>query len=138
VRANAAALDLDLDGLADIVLHHERYPDRAHYVEHALALCADRRHALPAAVLDSVLDRAVRSALRLVEAQARRLRGLLNDAPDEVQMAMDIFADVGAGRYLARTELELGALSGSEEQLASGRRRLAALGEEDLFMAVHR
>jgi len=138
VRANAAALDLDLDGLADIVLHHERYPDRAHYVEHALALCADRRHALPAAVLDSVLDRAVRSALRLIEAQARRLRGMLNDAPEELQMAMDIFADVGAGRYLARTELELGALSGSEEQLASGRRRLAALGEEDLFMAVHR
>lgn len=132
VRATEAALELDLDALSDIVARHERYPDRAHYIEHALALCADRRHPVPAAAIESVLDRAVSSGLRLIEAQARRLRGLLDGMPDELEAALDLFQAVGAARYVARVQVELGTMTGSAEQVSTGSVALAALGEDGL------
>ena len=133
VAAIAALLALDLDAIVDIVRRHDRYPDRAHYVEHAIALCADRRHALPVELLDEVLHRSRRVGLRVLEAQALRSRGLTRDDPDELRRALDAFEEMGAARYAARARLQLGALTDDGELQALGRRQMESFGEADLL-----
>jgi hypothetical protein len=135
VAAIMALLALDLDGVVDVVRRHERYPDRAHYVEHALALCADRAHPVPIEVLDDVLQRATRVGLRVLEAQALRTKGLTRRDPTDLDAALGAFSAMGADRYAARVRVELGALTGAQEQLDEGRRQMHALGEGDLLRA---
>ena len=135
VAAIMALLALDLDGVVDVVRRHERYPDRAHYVEHALALCADRAHPVPIEVLDDVLQRATRVGLRVLEAQALRTKGLTRRDPTDLDAALVAFSAMGANRYAARVRVELGALTGAPEQLDEGRRQMHALGEGDLLRA---
>lgn len=134
VAATSAIVTLDLDGCADIVVRHERYPDRVHYVEHALALCADRGHRIPVPTLDEILERARRVGLRVLEAQALRQRGLVNDSGADLSASLAAFEEMGAARYAARLRTELGTLSGDAELLSTGRRELAALGEGDLLV----
>jgi class 3 adenylate cyclase len=132
VAAMEALVAVDLERIADVVRRHDRYPDRAHYVEHALALCADRGHAIDAAVLDDVLDRAARVGLRVMEAQALRARGLSRREPQDLGEAVAAFEAMGAGRYAARTRLELGRLIGDAQLIEAGRRQMESLGEGDL------
>jgi class 3 adenylate cyclase len=133
VAAMAAIVDLDFEAIASVVRHHDRYPDRAHYVEHALALCADRSHAIASDVLDGVVERAVRVGLRVMEAQARRLRGLVQGDPGELEAARRAFESMRAGRYAARARLQLAMLTDDGELAAEGRRELERLGEGDLL-----
>ena len=135
VAAIAALLAVDLDGIVDVVGRHERYPDRAHYVEHAIALCADRRHAVPTEVLDGVMERSRRVGLRVLEAQAVRSRGLTGNDPDDLRRALAAFEAMGAGRYASRVRVQLGGLTGDAALLALGRAQMEALGEGDLLGA---
>ena len=138
VAAIAALLSLDMDGIADVVIKHSRYPDRAHYVEHAAALCADRGHPVPAASLDDVIDRAERAGLRVLEAQTRRLRGIQTENVSDLAAALAGFDAMGAGRYAARSRVALGLLTGDSTLVASGNRQMAELGEGDLLPVIKR
>ncbi len=131
VAALMAMPRLDLDGLVSIVIRAERYPDRAHYVEHAVAMAADRALAVPNDAVDAVVERAVTHRYRVLEAQARRLRGLLRADPGELRASLATFEQIGAGRYLARVQRELGQLVGDEALVAVGERTLDELGELD-------
>ena len=138
VTAVAALPALDLDGMVDVIRRHERYPDRAHFVEHAIALCADRDHPVPVDVLDDVLDRSRRVGLRVLEAQALRSRGVTRRDPDDLRRALDAFEAMGAGRYGSRARLELGALTGDAELVTLGRGQMEALGEAVLLEGLLR
>jgi hypothetical protein len=133
VAAMSALMSLDLDRMADVVRRHERYPDRAHYVEHALALCADRGHAIPTEILDGLLARAGNVGLRVLGAQALRLRGIQNRSAEDLGSALETFNAIGAQRYAARVRVERGALNRDAEELESGLRQMRALGEGDLL-----
>jgi class 3 adenylate cyclase len=135
VAAMEALVALDMDAIAEVIRRHERYPDRAHYVEHALAICADRGHAIEAGVLDDLLDRAARVGLRVMQAQAMRVRGLSLHEPPALRAALEAFEAMGAGRYAARSRLELGRLTGEAQLVEAGLRAMESLGEGDLLPA---
>jgi class 3 adenylate cyclase len=138
VAAIAAVVALDMDAIAEVVRRHDRYPDRAHYVEHALALCADREHLIANEVLDDVLQRARRGNLRVLEAQALRMKGLSSREPADLERALEAFDAMHAARYAARVRVELGALTGAQAQLDEGLRQMQALGEDGLLPAGRR
>jgi hypothetical protein len=137
VAALSAVTRLDLDGVARIVVHHQRYPDRVHYVEQALGLCADHRHPVPLDVIDSVIARADAAEMVLMGAQAHRLRGVLTREAGDLVLALDGFEKIGAARYAARARAELGSLTGDEAQFAAGRHALSGFGEGDLPVLAH-
>lgn len=135
VAAIEALVSLDLDGIADVVRHHERYPDRAHYVEHALALLADRERAVSPEILTELLERAARVGLRVLEAQALRLRGVGQRQPDDLQAAMKAFETMDAQRYAARLRLQLALITEDGAMLETARRQMEDLGEGGLLGA---
>ena len=131
VAALAGILELDLDRVADIIARHTRYPDRVHYVEHALAICADRAHPVPLTPIEEVIDAAVDSGMRVVEAQARRLRGVIRADPADLWESLRLFEEIGANRNAARLRSELGRLSDDAELRRRGDQELDDLGELD-------
>ena len=138
VAAIAALLSLDMDGIVDVVSRHNRYPDRVHYVEHAAALCADRGHPVPVPSLDEVIARAERASLRVLEAQARRLRGMQTENADDLGAALAGFDAMGARRYAARARVEMGLLTGDATVVATGNHQMAELGEGELLSRISR
>jgi hypothetical protein len=135
VAAIAALLALDLDGVVEVIRSHERYPDRAHYVEHALALCTDRGHPVPIDVLDDLLARSRRVSLRVLESQALRARGLVSGDAENLRAALAGFEGMNAARYAARVRVELGTLTGAQDLLDEGIGQMRALGEGDVLAA---
>ena len=136
VAALAAVTKLDLEGVAAIVAHSERYPDRVHYVEHALGICADHRQPVSLEVLEGVLARTNATGMRLMDAQARRLRGVLTDRPEDLAAALETFGQIGAARYASRARLELGNLTRDTALISASRAELTALGEDGLPAAA--
>ena len=131
VSALQAMIQPDIAAVADLVRHHTRHPNRQHYIEHAIALCADRAQPVAMDTLDEILDQAGRSGMRLLEAQAQRLRGITRSSADDLAASLRIFGELGAGRYVPRVQSELGQLAGDEAMLAAGRAGLDRLGELD-------
>ncbi len=127
---------LDLDGISGIVTQHERYPDRIHYVDHAVALCADHREPVPRDVLDAVLARAHAGGMRVLGAQTLRLRGVLHDDAADLRTALREFEQMGAGRFAARLRVELGTVAGDRELLQQGLREMQRLEESGLPMVA--
>jgi hypothetical protein len=138
VAAIAALLSLDMDGIVDVISRHERYPDRAHYVEHAAALCADRGHPVPVPSLDDVIERAGRVGLRVLDAQARRLRGIQTGNADDLAAALAAFDAMGARRYAARARVELASLTGDATLFEKGIQQMGEFGERDLLGRIPR
>lgn len=132
VAALSAIPRLDLPGIAAIVVERERYPDRVHYLDHALALCADHRYPVPLDVLDAVLARTRAGGMRLLGAQARRLRGLLNHDADDLRVALGEFEEMGALRFASRLRVELGSVIDDATLLALGQQEMIAFGESEL------
>ncbi len=131
VAALQAMLQPDLDGVARIVGSASRYPDRLHYVEHAMALAADRGHPVPLSALDEVAREAEARGMRVVLSQARRLRGILARDQAELAASLLLFEAMGATRYAARVRRELGRLTADDGLLRAGERVLDELGELD-------
>jgi hypothetical protein len=136
VAALAGVLELDLDRVADIIARHARYPDRVHYVEHALAICADHAHPVPLNPIEEVLEAAVASGMRVVEAQGRRLRGMLRADPADLRESLRLFEEIGANRYAARVRSVLGRLTDDQELRRRGDHELDDLGEIDRLMRM--
>ena len=131
VAALASILELDLDGVADIISHHPRYPDRVHYVEHAMAICADRAYPVPVAPVDEIVEAAARSGMRAVEAQARRLRGVVRADPSDLREGLRLFEEIGAQRYAARARGELARITDDGQMTSRAEQELERLGELD-------
>ena len=129
VAALSAVAEVQLDGIVELIRHPDRYPDRRHYVEHAMAICADRLQPVPKDVLDEIIGRAETDQMRLVEAQGRRLRGILQQDADDLERSLDAFDQMGAARYAARLRTELGQARGDEALEQAGMRELDAMGE---------
>jgi hypothetical protein len=129
VAGLASVIQLEMDGIVEIIGHPDRHPDRAHYLEHALALCADRVEPVSIASIDALVTRSTQSGTRLLEAQARRLRGILNGDPDDLARSLRTFDEVGAARYAARLRTELGSARGDEALINIGMRELDGMGE---------
>jgi len=70
--------------------------------------------------------------MRLMEAQARRLRGLTAPDRDDLAAALALFVEIGAARYAARLRAELATLEHDAGAVAAARAELASLGEADL------
>lgn len=138
VAALGAILTLDMDGVADIVANSGRYPDRSHYTEHALALCADRGQLVAAEALETVIADASATRKRVLHAQALRVRGVMNGAESDLRASLDLFESIGAGRYGARVRLELGRLTGDDLLVREALQRLTELGELDRLLTGRR
>jgi hypothetical protein len=131
VAALRAMLQPDLDGVARVIGTASRYPDRIHYVEHAMALAADRAHPVPADAIDEVATEAEARDMRVVLAGARRLRGILQRNAGELAASLELFETMGARRYAARVRRELGRLLVDAELRRAGEQVLDELGELD-------
>jgi hypothetical protein len=129
VATLASVIRIDPAGLVDIVTHPDRYPDRQHYVEHVMALCADRVLPVPVDAIDALVARAEQSGMGLVEAQARRLRGVQEQRDDDLALSLERFEALGAARYTARVRTELGRLRGDRAMIDQGSSALEAMGE---------
>jgi hypothetical protein len=129
VAALSAVVEVQMDGIADLIGHPDRYPDRRHYVEHAMAICADHAQPVPMEVLDGIIGRAEIDKMRVVEAQGLRLRGILKRDADDLERSLAAFDAMGAARYAARLRTELGQVRGDEALVQAGVRELDAMGE---------
>ena len=120
----------DLDALAhDVVDDFRIFSGRLDYVYLALGLLADRRHPGGADALDSLTEFVEKRGLRLVSAQARRLRGVQRSDPDDLARALADFEDMGAKPFAARIRTELGLVSGDGSLIDRGMDELEALGD---------
>jgi hypothetical protein len=129
VAALASVIRLDPAGLIGLVTHPDRYPDRQHYVEHAVALCADHAVPVPIEAIDALVVRAEGTRMGLLEAQARRLRGVQAHRDDDLALSLDQFEALGARRYAARLRTELGGLRGDQAMMDQGASALESMGE---------
>jgi hypothetical protein len=136
VAALAAVFRLEPAGLVDIITRPDRYPDRQHYVEHAIALCADRDIEMAIAPIDALVARAELTGMGLLEAQARRLRGILGQRDDDLARSLEQFEARGAARYAARLRAELGRLRADGAMIDQGSKALDAMGEVEQLMRL--
>ena len=129
VAALLAVTEVRLEGIAELLRHPERYPDRRHYIEHAMAVCADHAQPVPSEVLDDIIGQAESDQMRVVEAQGRRLRGILRRDTEDLERSLTAFDAMGAARYAARLRTELGGARGDEGLVQAGMRELEAMGD---------
>jgi tetratricopeptide (TPR) repeat protein len=110
----------------DLYLHGKTPPET---VERRLSLACDRREVLSQYILDGVLEKAIRTRVPLVEAQARRARALANHDVSEMTAAIEIWERIGAVPQLGRGKAERGLLSGDPVETDAGLAMLKKLGD---------
>jgi class 3 adenylate cyclase len=125
-----AYVDEDLAGLERAVVGEFRvFSGRFDYVYLALALLADRRHAVAPAQLAAIIDYCRPRNLRLVESQALRLRGIVQASAEDLEKALIDFTAMGARPLIARAKTEIGLLKGDDALLQIGLAELETLGD---------
>ena len=124
-----ALVTLDLDQVADLVGHAERYVERPHYLELAMSVCADRVHPVPAEALDSIIDVSHAAGIVITEAQGLRLRGLLRSDSEDLLASLELYRTMRAIPSIARLQTEIGLLTRDDAMADVGLRDLEALGE---------
>jgi hypothetical protein len=112
-----------------VILDWRPYITRLHYVERAVALCADLRHPIPIDGLDPLLAESRSRDQRLLTAQLLRARGIQQRAEDNRREALELFRGFGARPLVARCEIELGHLTDDPALVASGTATLELLGD---------
>ena len=120
----------DLDALGKNVVEEFRiFAGRLDYVYLAMGLLADRRHGVSDDALDELIRYVGERGLRLVSAQARRLRGIQRADRDDLGAALAEFEAMGSRPFAARVRTELGTLSGDDPLIDRGLDELEALGD---------
>jgi class 3 adenylate cyclase len=120
----------DLDALGKKVIEDFRiFAGRLDYVHLALGLLADRRHAVADEAIDELLRYVDERGLRLISAQARRLRGVQRGDLEDLSTALAAFEEMGARPLAARARTELGLLSGAADLVDRGMDELETLGD---------
>jgi tetratricopeptide (TPR) repeat protein len=113
----------------NVVLDWQPYITRVHYVERAVALCADVRHPIPIDGLDTLLAESRTRDQRLLTAQLLRARGNQERDEGNLREALELFRGFEAGPLVARCEIELGQLVDDPDLVTSGTAVLDALGD---------
>ncbi len=125
-----AILRGDLAAIAgQFVVDWREWHGRTDYLDIALGVLADHRHAADGDALRGLIGYAEARGLRLPEAQARRLLGLVESDLTQLRHARSLFEAMGADSYLARTDTEIGLLAGDEAAFDRGVLVLEALGD---------
>jgi hypothetical protein len=120
----------DLEALAHGVIHgFADFSPRLDYVHLAAALLADRRHPVDPAATGALVDYAESRGLRLISLQARRLRGIVAKDPEDLQVALEGFEQIGARPFAARARTELAAVTGDAALADRGLDELEGLGD---------
>jgi len=101
------------------------------YIERGLSFAADRRRPPAAGVVGPIAEFAAAHGYRALEAQARRTLGIALRDPEELTRGLELFEQIGATPYAARTRCELALFTGDEVALAAGIRTLTELGDLD-------
>jgi class 3 adenylate cyclase len=129
-RRLIAYVNGDLEALARNVVGEFRvFAGRQDYVHLALGYLADHRQPVDVAVLDDLIDYVDGRELRLVSAQARRLRGIVAGDTESLQQALAEFVRMGASPSVARVRTELGLLSRDADMVDAGLHELDRLGD---------
>ena len=127
----------DVATLAHEVVEQFRvFAGRLDYVHLALGLVADRRQPVAAKALDDLIGYVEARGLRLVAAQARRLRGRQTNHAADLEAAMTAFDEMGARPFAARTRTELGLVAGDAALVDRGMDELEALGDVEQLARV--
>ena len=122
----------DLDGLAaGTISQFREYSPRLDYIHLAAAHLADRRHPVDLAALGGLVEHAEARDIRLIGAQARRLRGVLAGDRSDLEVALAQFDAMGARPFAARVRTELGSVAGDQAMFERGLDELEALGDVD-------
>lgn len=122
----------DLAAIAgQFVVDWREWHGRTDYLDIALGVLADHRHAADGDALRGLIGYAEARGLRLPEAQARRLLGLVESDLTQLRHARSLFEAMGADSYLARTDTEIGLLAGDEAAFDRGVLVLEALGDAE-------
>ena len=122
----------DLEALARGTVHGFRdFSPRLDYLYLALGLLADRRHRVDPAAIGELIDFVEPRGMRLISAQARRLRGLVTGDRADLALALEAFDQMAARPFSARVRTELGQLTGDREMADQGLDDLEALGDVD-------
>jgi hypothetical protein len=88
------------------------------------------------APIDALVARAEMTGMGLLEAQARRLRGVLGQRDDDLARSLEQFDARGAARYAARLRAELGRLRADGAMIDQGSKALEAMGEVEQLMRL--
>jgi hypothetical protein len=121
-----------LPAASEIVTEWERYPVRLRLIERPLAWLADAVQSTPLEPVTRLIDVAARASMPIVEAQARRLRGLLTGGPDrelDLALALEAFVACAVPPSVARVQIELGKIRGDQALVAQGIGTLERLGD---------
>ena len=113
----------------DVIDEYRIFAGRLDYVHLSAGLLADRRVPADPAALDELVDYAEQRGLRLVAAQARRLRGVQRRSREDLEAALASFEAMGARPFVARARTELGMLTGDASLIDQGMDGLEALGD---------
>jgi class 3 adenylate cyclase len=129
-RRLIAYVNHDLEALARRVVGEFRFfAGRQDYVHLTLGYLSDHRQPVDVAVLDDLLAYVDERELRLVSAQARRLRGIVTSDTNDLEQALVEFVRMGAVPSVARVRTELGALTGDAGMVDAGLDDLDRLGD---------
>jgi hypothetical protein len=100
-------------------------------LERALSRLSDQDVPLPLATLSSIRDYARAHQLPLVEAQAERGLGRMQQGVEPLQRARHLFEEAGAAPYAARVRCEAALLTGDHAEMEAGLRLLEQLGDAE-------
>jgi tetratricopeptide (TPR) repeat protein len=98
-------------------------------LERRLNLANDRRQAVPAVVMDALLERATRVRVPILEAQARRSFGLARRDVSQMTAALEIWERMGAVPSIGRAKAERGWITGDPAETEAGLAILKKLGD---------
>jgi tetratricopeptide (TPR) repeat protein len=100
-------------------------------LERALNRLLDQDVLLPVDTVSLIRDYAQAHEFRLVEAQAERALGRLQNSADSLQRARTLFERAGAAPYSARVRCEHALLTGDHGEMEAGLRVLEQLGDAE-------
>jgi class 3 adenylate cyclase len=120
----------DLGAIArDVIAEFRVFAGRFDYIHLSAGLLADRRHPVPAAVLDDLVRYVDDRGLGLVTAQALRLRGVVHGDRPSLERALQLFEAMRARPSVARVHTELGLLMGDAALVERGIDGLQEIGD---------
>lgn len=114
---------------AAVVRSFRTFTGRPDYVYLAVGLLGDRRHSMASEAVSAIIDYMEERGIRLVAAQARRLRGQITRDPADLAIALEAFTAMGARPDSARVRTELGLLTGDAPMVKLGLDDLERIGD---------
>jgi hypothetical protein len=104
---------------------------RVDRLERAMSRLLDEDTRLPNAILSTIRDYSHDHEFTLVEAQAERGLGRIQQNPDRLKRSISLFDQAGASPYVARVRCERALISGDGAEMKAGLDVLERLGDAE-------